>query len=65
MPCAQVKAVLDWELATLGNPWSDVAYAAMAYHLPASALPMLALQQPLLPGVGPALAPLAEGEGGL
>jgi aminoglycoside phosphotransferase (APT) family kinase protein len=26
-------AVLDWELSTLGHPASDVAYAAMSYHL--------------------------------
>jgi acyl-CoA dehydrogenase len=26
--------VLDWELSTLGNPWSDVAYLALPYHLP-------------------------------
>jgi aminoglycoside phosphotransferase (APT) family kinase protein len=26
-------AVLDWELSTLGHPASDVAYAAMGYHL--------------------------------
>lgn len=26
-------AVLDWELSTLGHPASDVAYAAMAYHV--------------------------------
>lgn len=26
-------AVLDWELSTLGHPASDVAYAALAYHL--------------------------------
>jgi aminoglycoside phosphotransferase (APT) family kinase protein len=26
-------AVIDWELSTLGHPASDVAYAAMNYHL--------------------------------
>jgi aminoglycoside phosphotransferase (APT) family kinase protein len=26
-------AVIDWELSTLGHPASDVAYAAMSYHL--------------------------------
>lgn len=26
-------AVIDWELSTLGHPASDVAYAAMGYHL--------------------------------
>jgi acyl-CoA dehydrogenase len=38
--------VLDWELATLGNPWADVAYLAMPYHLPA-ALASLSLIKPL------------------
>eukprot|EP00878_Enallax_costatus_P014298 GHUV01014956.1.p1 GENE.GHUV01014956.1~~GHUV01014956.1.p1 ORF type:complete len:284 (+),score=69.62 GHUV01014956.1:209-1060(+) len=42
----QVIAVLDWELATLGNPWADVAYLSMAYHLP-PALTQLCLQKPL------------------
>jgi aminoglycoside phosphotransferase (APT) family kinase protein len=27
--------VLDWELATLGHPISDIAYACMYYHIPA------------------------------
>ncbi len=27
-------AVLDWELCTLGNPWADVAYNCLPYHLP-------------------------------
>lgn len=31
----RVVAVLDWELATLGHPLSDLAYNCMAYHLPA------------------------------
>ena len=30
-----LTAVLDWELATLGHPLSDLAYACMYYHLPA------------------------------
>ena len=30
-------ALLDWELSTLGNPYSDVAYACLAYHLPSGA----------------------------
>jgi len=30
----RIRAVLDWELATLGHPLSDVAYACMFYHLP-------------------------------
>src|SRR5262249_20222535 len=31
---ADILAVLDWELATLGHPLSDLAYAALPYHLP-------------------------------
>jgi aminoglycoside phosphotransferase (APT) family kinase protein len=30
---AEVRAVVDWELSTLGHPVSDLAYACMAYHL--------------------------------
>ena len=31
----RIIAVLDWELATLGHPLSDLAYACMYFHLPA------------------------------
>jgi aminoglycoside phosphotransferase (APT) family kinase protein len=31
----EIIAVLDWELATLGHPLADLAYAALPYHLPA------------------------------
>ena len=30
----RIVAVLDWELATLGHPLADLAYACMYYHLP-------------------------------
>ncbi len=30
-----VVAVLDWELSTMGHPFSDLAYNCMTYHLPA------------------------------
>jgi aminoglycoside phosphotransferase (APT) family kinase protein len=30
----RILAVLDWELATLGHPLSDLAYAALPFHLP-------------------------------
>ncbi|XP_042297752.1 acyl-CoA dehydrogenase family member 10 isoform X2 [Sceloporus undulatus] len=30
----EVVSVLDWELSTLGNPLSDVAYNCMVYYLP-------------------------------
>jgi len=29
----RVMAVLDWELSTLGDPFCDVAYSCLAYHL--------------------------------
>lgn len=29
-----VVAVLDWELATIGHPYSDLAFNCMTYHLP-------------------------------
>ncbi|XP_077787298.1 acyl-CoA dehydrogenase family member 10 [Podarcis muralis] len=32
----EVVSVLDWELSTLGNPLSDVAYNCLAYYLPSS-----------------------------
>jgi aminoglycoside phosphotransferase (APT) family kinase protein len=31
----RIVALLDWELATLGAPLSDLAYACMYYHMPA------------------------------
>lgn len=30
----RVAAILDWELATLGHPFADLAYNCMSYHLP-------------------------------
>jgi aminoglycoside phosphotransferase (APT) family kinase protein len=30
-----VRAVLDWELSTLGDPLGDLAYCCLPYHLPA------------------------------
>jgi aminoglycoside phosphotransferase (APT) family kinase protein len=30
----RVVAVLDWELATLGHPLADLAYACLTYHMP-------------------------------
>jgi aminoglycoside phosphotransferase (APT) family kinase protein len=29
----RIVAVLDWELSTLGDPFCDVAYSCLAYHL--------------------------------
>jgi len=31
---ARIRAVLDWELATLGHPMADLAYYLMALRLP-------------------------------
>ena len=30
----EVIAVLDWELSTLGDPLSDLAYNCLPHHLP-------------------------------
>lgn len=35
---AEVVAVLDWELSTLGHPLSDLSYSALAWHMPAGIL---------------------------
>ncbi len=41
----RVKAVLDWELSTLGNPLADLAYFCMCLRLPSSShIPGLAGQ---------------------
>ncbi|GMH42455.1 hypothetical protein BSKO_10374 [Bryopsis sp. KO-2023] len=46
----KIKAVLDWELSTLGNPWADVAYCCLPYYMPS--VPFLpALSNPHPQGV--------------
>jgi acyl-CoA dehydrogenase len=49
-----VTAVLDWELSTLGAPYSDIAYNCIPYHIPpggeAAAYPSFTSAQ-LPPGV--------------
>ena len=37
----RVVAVLDWELATLGDPLADFAYHLLMYHMPTLAFPGL------------------------
>ena len=39
---ARLEGVLDWELATLGDPFSDLAYLCMGYHHDAPGRPGLA-----------------------
>lgn len=39
---ARLEGVLDWELATLGDPLSDLAYLCMGYHYDAPEWPGLA-----------------------
>ncbi|MEB3735458.1 phosphotransferase [Halopseudomonas pachastrellae] len=31
---SKVVSILDWELATLGHPLSDLAYCCLPYHMP-------------------------------
>lgn len=38
----RVLAVIDWELSTLGHPLADLAYHAMAWHIPPGAFRGLA-----------------------
>ncbi len=38
----QVKAVIDWELSTLGDPLADLSYQCMVWHLPQGAFGSLA-----------------------
>jgi aminoglycoside phosphotransferase (APT) family kinase protein len=38
----RVLAILDWELATLGDPLADFAYYAMIYRMPDAGVPGLA-----------------------
>lgn len=35
----RIRAVLDWELSTLGHPFADLAYLCMCLRLPASGFP--------------------------
>ncbi|CAM9591799.1 unnamed protein product [Lampetra fluviatilis] len=39
----EVRAVLDWEMSTLGDPLSDLSHSCMAHHLPQNF--------PILPGL--------------
>ncbi|WP_423820665.1 phosphotransferase family protein [Salinisphaera sp. SPP-AMP-43] len=41
---SQVVAVLDWELATLGHPLADLAYACMPYYLPPDTIGIAGLE---------------------
>lgn len=34
----EIRAILDWELATIGHPIADLAYCCMPYHLPTGGL---------------------------
>eukprot|EP00899_Mesostigma_viride_P025654 jgi/Mesvir1/6273/Mv19978-RA.2 len=44
----RVLAVLDWELSTLGNPMSDLAYNCLPYHLPEVKFMLPSLKQGVL-----------------
>ncbi len=45
----EVRAVLDWELATIGHPLADLAYSALAWHQPVEAGGLAGLDDPALP----------------
>ncbi|MBN3296070.1 ACD10 dehydrogenase, partial [Amia calva] len=48
----EVVAVLDWELSTLGDPISDLAYSCLAHYLPPSFPVLKGMSQCDLPGLG-------------
>ncbi|MFC3124202.1 phosphotransferase [Pseudoroseomonas globiformis] len=48
----RVVAVLDWELATLGHPLADLAYACLTYHLPAGPTGLTGVQGEAAPPAG-------------
>jgi aminoglycoside phosphotransferase (APT) family kinase protein len=48
----RIVAVLDWELATIGHPMADLGYAAMTYHLPGDADPLMGVAGENLAGTG-------------
>ena len=49
----EVVAVLDWELATLGHPLSDLSYSTLAWHMPSGILRGYGDQDPALLGLPP------------
>jgi aminoglycoside phosphotransferase (APT) family kinase protein len=62
----EVVAVLDWELATLGNPLADFAYFLMIYRMPSLAFPGLRdvdLNAALLPAEAEIIARYCERTG--
>jgi aminoglycoside phosphotransferase (APT) family kinase protein len=48
----RIVAVLDWELATIGDPLADLGYAAMTYHLPGDDDPLTGVAGEDLTGTG-------------
>ncbi len=56
----RLRAVLDWELSTLGHPLGDLGYHAMAWYLPAGPLRGLLAPQGLTPGTPSLQAVLAR-----
>lgn len=45
----RAAAVLDWELATIGDPWADLAYSCLSWRLPPEADGIAGLDVPGLP----------------
>jgi aminoglycoside phosphotransferase (APT) family kinase protein len=58
---ANLLAILDWELSTIGNPLADLAYLCSFYHLPHDGAPFRGLGGLDLPAIGlPTEAQLIE-----
>jgi aminoglycoside phosphotransferase (APT) family kinase protein len=55
----EVVAVLDWELATLGHPLSDLSYSALAWRMPSGILRGYGDQDLTALGIPPEMAHVA------
>ncbi len=47
----RVVAVIDWELATLGDPLADLAYNCLPWHMPADEPKAIGMLDPSLDGI--------------
>src|SRR5690606_10280164 len=45
----RVAAILDWELSTIGHPFSDLAYCCIAWRLPPEMRGLEGVDKPGLP----------------
>ena len=56
----RILAIIDWELATLGHPLADLAYACLAYYITPTGQPRARRRAPLQPEAADGAEPLTE-----